>query len=164
MNRNLQRVLFAGAGCALVVVVGLVVLVIFLGVLVQEPEGVRVSVGAPAEATVGEPFLARLQVENISAEPRTLVDLDVADSYLEGFIIQSSSPPYTDTLHVPLDNTLSHSYDLPVPPGGSLVVLLTVMPVRTGDHYGDFDFCIDSELSCISQRVRTVVRAGEAGL
>ena len=64
------------------------------------------------------------------------------------------SRPRTD---VPLDNTVSYSFGVPIPPGGEAVVVFQAYAAHPGDWAGDFDFCIDSEFDFVSEHVRTLV-------
>jgi len=49
--------------------------------------------------------------------PQRLVDLDIADSYLDGVVLRASEPSFASSQHVPLDRSVSHSFDLPIPAG-----------------------------------------------
>lgn len=146
-----------GGGCLLLAV--LVFAAAFLGLrwLAKEPEGVRVEVTAPLEVRVGERFEVVAVAENVSDATRTLVDLDIAQTYLGGLAVLASQPRFRDAFHVPIDETVSHSYDLPIRPGEEARIVLSVAAVREGDFSGDFDFCIDSEVHCLSYPARTIV-------
>lgn len=147
-----------GGGCLLLVVLAFAAM--FLGVqwLSKEPEGVRVEVTAPLEVTVGDQFEVVAAVRNLSDSRHTLVDLDIAQEYLAGLAVQGSQPPFRDASHVPIDHTVSHSYDLTIRPDEEAKIVLSVVAVREGDYSGDFDFCIDSEVHCLSYPARTIVR------
>jgi hypothetical protein len=72
-------------------------------------------------------------------------------------MILGTEPGYHGSMHVPIDNTVSYKFELPIPPGGVAEVTLEAQALRAGDFGGDFDFCIDSETSCLSTYVRTFV-------
>jgi hypothetical protein len=97
------------------------------------------------------------RVKNASRSPRKLVDVDVADAYLVGIAIERSEPPFSQASHVPLDNTMSHTFNLTIPPGAEVVVTFHAQAVRAGDYSGDVDVCIDSQIRCLSYPIRTVV-------
>jgi hypothetical protein len=90
-------------------------------------------------------------------EPQYLVDLDVADEYLEGVVIESATPRFTDAFHVPLDNTISYSFDLPIEPGAEVLVVFVAYAAKVGDFSGEIDFCVNSEVICIPYPVRTII-------
>lgn len=148
-----------GGGCLLLVVLGGLGTCLGLRWLATEPDGVRVEVTAPLHVTLGESFRVVAVARNTSERPRTLVDLDIARSYLDGVAVESSRPPFRDAMHVPIDETLSHSFDLSIAPGAEARIELTMRAVRAGDFTGDVDFCIDSEVRCLSYPVRTLVAA-----
>lgn len=122
------------------------------------PQDVEVMAEAPVSANVDEPFKVVLTVRNTGPETKTLVDVDIADEFLEGVVVQSMDPPFKDAMHVPFDNTQSYSMDLPVPPGQTVTVTVSAYAAHAGDWAGDVDFCIDSAVACISYPMRTIVR------
>jgi hypothetical protein len=122
------------------------------------PSNVELFVDAPATVQEGQDFTIVVRVKNTAPETQTFVDLDIADEYLEGIVIKSTQPAFSDAMHVPIDNTVSYSLGLPVPAGKEVKVTLRAAAVRSGDFSGDFDFCINSEITCLPYPVRTVVR------
>jgi len=118
---------------------------------------VQVSVDAPPTVRKGQRFTVTARARNQGATRHTLVDLDVADSYLKGIVIERAEPPFIDTMHVPIDNSMSYTFNQPIDPGSERVVLFHAFAAHAGDHAGDIDFCIDSTARCRSIPVRTVV-------
>jgi hypothetical protein len=149
---------FVAVGCGLLVVGGAVVAVLGLSWIVREPTGVEVLVETPLQVALDQRFQMVTVIKNTGPKSLTVVDVDVANSYLEGVVVQSSQPPFRDAMHVPIDETISHSFDQTVEPGSELRVTFEMVAVHPGDFAGDVDFCIDSELRCISYPVRTLVR------
>lgn len=145
-------------GCALLAIVAGVALVLGLRWAISEPEGVEVVVEAPLEVARGERFRVLAKARNVGDEPRRLVDVDVADAYLEGIVVESTTPPFRDAMAVPIDDTMSYSFDLEMAPGGEASVAFSMFAAHVGDFSGDIDFCIDSETRCLSYPVRTLVR------
>lgn len=144
----------AGCGCLiLVVALGSVAIYKFFDV----PTGAAIRVEAPLQATVGEPFTLVVTATNNSDSKMQLVDVDVASSYVQGIAIKASEPQFSDSSHIPIDETVSYSLDLPIPPRGSVTVRFEAVGVSTGDFSGDVDVCINGMASCLSQAVRTVV-------
>ena len=149
------KVLLIGCGVLLVLAIG--GCFVFLAYVSNQPDAVEVSVDAPGQVTAGESFRIVARVRNTGRGERELVDLDVADEYLEGIVITGTEPDHTDSMHVPIDNTVSYSFGLPIPPDGEAVVVFEAHAAYAGDWAGDFDFCIDSEVRCVSQHLRTLV-------
>ena len=129
-----------------------------VGGCLAPPEDVRVGVEAPAIVEAGESFTIVATVHNDAPTEQILTDLDVADEYLKGINIGASDPPFSDSMHIPIDNTRSYSFDLPIPPGGSISVTFEAVALHPGDYAGEIDFCINSDVSFVSSPVRTVVR------
>ena len=128
------------------------------GIDFEDPQNVEISVEAPTTVEVGERFEILARMRNTATSTQILIDLDIADEYLEGVVIESMEPAFSDVFHVPLDDTMSYSLDLPVPAGDEVIVTLHVLAAKTGDFSGDFDFCIGSETSFLSARARTLIR------
>lgn len=122
------------------------------------PENVEVTVEAPVTVGVDQEFDLVLTVRNTGSSALTLVDLDIADEYLEGVVVRTMSPAFKDAMHVPIDNTQSYSMELAVPAGQEVTVTIGAYAAHEGDFAGDVDFCIDSTVACISYPVRTLVR------
>lgn len=131
---------------------------LLLGCSFEMPTNVQLFVDAPATVPEGQEFTIVVRVKNTAPETQTFVDLDIADAYLEGIVIKSTQPAFSDAMHVPIDNTVSYSLGLPVAAGKEVKVTLHAAAVRSGDFSGDFDFCINSEFTCLPYPVRTVVR------
>lgn len=122
-----------------------------------EPKNVEIAVEAPVTAQAGERFEIRAVAKNTAQKPQKLVALDIADEYLEGIAIEKSTPPFKEAFHVPIDNSTSYVFDLPLKPGEQREVVFQAYAAHTGDHAGDVDFCINSEFTFVSYPVRTIV-------
>ena len=61
-------------------------------------------------------------------------------------------------MHIPIDNTMSYSFDLPIAPGERVVVVFHACAAQAGDDPGEVDFCINSEMSCLQSLIRTIVQ------
>jgi hypothetical protein len=146
-----------GVGCLVLVVAVVVALVAGVRWLGTDPPDIVVRVEAPVQVLEGQDFEVKASVKNDSGRPRTLVDVDIADAYLAGIAVRAATPPFKGSSHVPVDDTISHSFDLTLPPHSDTNITFGMSAVHTGDFAGDFDFCIDSEVKCISYTVRTVV-------
>lgn len=147
-------------GCAVVVLLTVGLAVACYRWLAHDPEGVRVAVEAPLEVRAGERFTLVARVANAGSEPRRLVSIDVSESYLRGLAVESTAPPFTTAGHVPIDDTMTYALGIEVPPGQSREVEFRMFAAHAGDFAGELDFCIDSEVRCVSFPARTIVRDG----
>ena len=137
----------------------LLVLVASLGCEAFEvPENVDISVDAPASVQVDQEFYIILTIRNTGSSTQTLVDVDIADEYLEGVMVRETDPAFKDAMHVPFDNTQSYSMDITLPAGREVTVTISAYAAHAGDYAGDIDFCINSAVSCLSYPVRTIIR------
>jgi hypothetical protein len=121
-------------------------------------QGISVAIDSPPEVTAGQPFEIRTTVTNAGTEAARLDSIDIGDSYLEGVAIESSQPAWGDTMHVPIDNTLSHDFQANVPAGGSFTVTFTARAKRSGHFAGDFDVCVNSAFNCFFEQIATDAR------
>lgn len=147
-------------GCA--VVAALVVAALVAGVVwvytSSSVDDVAVVVDGPVAVVAGEEFTLTAHIRNSGAKPQRLVDLDIADTYLDGIVISASEPAFSSSEHIALDSSVSHSFDRQIPANGELVVRLRALALRPGDFAGDFDFCINNSFACLPHHIRTVVR------
>lgn len=147
-------------GCA--VVAALVVAALVAGVVwvytSSSVDDVAVVVDGPVAVVAGEEFTLTAHIRNSGAKPQKLVDLDIADTYLDGIVISASEPAFSSSEHIALDSSVSHSFDRQIPANGELVVRLRALALRPGDFAGDFDFCINNSFACLPHHIRTVVR------
>lgn len=147
-------------GCA--VVAALVVAALVAGVVwvytSSSVDDVAVVVDGPVAVVAGEEFTLTAHIRNSGTKPQKLVDLDIADTYLDGIVISASEPAFSSSEHIALDNSVSHSFDRQIPANGELVVRLRALALRPGDFAGDFDFCINNSFACLPHHIRTVVR------
>lgn len=130
-------------GCVIVAVIGFLgtaALVGFLYHISQDPEGVAVAVDAPLEVSVGDTFDLVVTVTN-QRESHTLhmSDIDIADEYLAGFVVVSVDPVEKSNMHVPLDNSMSYSFDEEIPPGESKSFTFHLRAQDPGVFRGDVD-------------------------
>jgi hypothetical protein len=124
----------------------------------EMPENVDISIDAPVSVMVDEEFQIVLTINNTGPSAQTLVDLDVADEYLEGVVVREIDPAFSDAMHVPFDNTQSYSMDLALPASQAVKVTISAHAAHAGDFGGDIDFCINSAVACLSYPVRTIIR------
>ncbi len=124
----------------------------------ETPENIEISIDSPASVDEDQRFNIALTIRNTGPSTQTLVDVDIADEYLEGVVVRDMEPAFKDVMHVPFDNTQSYSLDLALPAGRDVHIRISAYAAHAGDYAGDIDFCINSAVSCLSYPVRTVIR------
>ncbi|MFB3106677.1 MAG: hypothetical protein ACE1ZA_17385, partial [Pseudomonadales bacterium] len=92
--------------------------------------------------SVGEEFTLTVVVEN-QRESRAfeLTDIDIAEEYLNNFLILGTNPPVKSDMHVPFDDTRSFSFDKAVPPQEVMRFECTLRPTEVGLFRGEVDVC-----------------------
>ena len=121
------------------------------------PEDITVAIDVPTRVAQGEVFQIVADVTNTGDETQILDSIDIGDEYIEGIAIHSSDPMYSETFHVPIDNTMSHTMQRDIEPGETLIVTFTAEALHTGDYAGAFDVCINSGGNCLFYSIRTLV-------
>jgi hypothetical protein len=153
----MKKVLIGCGMATALLAVALVAAVIWL-YSSSDVEDLAVVVEGPVAVTAGDEFVLTLRLRNSAARAQKLVDLDVADSYLDGIVISAAEPAFSSSAHISLDSSVSHSFDRIIPANGELVVRLHALALRPGDFSGDFDFCINNSYACVPHHIRTVIR------
>jgi len=105
-------------------------------------EGLALEIDGPAEVSVGEEFVLTIRVRNErDAKAMAVSDVDIADEYLEAFMVVATEPAAKSSQHIPIDNSRSFSFDRSVPPGGTQEFQFVLRAVKTGFFRGDVDVC-----------------------
>jgi hypothetical protein len=138
-----KRALAVGCGVAALVAAAIAIAVVaWILHVVQEPKGVKVTVEGPLEVAIDEEFTLTIVIRN---ERRNrafgLTDIDLADEYVNNFMVLGTDPAARSSTHVPIDNTRSFSFDHPIPPGGEARYAFRLRPVAVGVFRGDVDVC-----------------------
>ena len=131
--------------------------VLFIRQAFKSPENIVFTIEAPLRVTSGDDFEIVVTIENTSTKPQTLVSIDVWDRYLEGIAIIASSPSFRQAFHIPIDNTVAYEFNREIPGNGSLIVTLSAQALAPGDYDSYIDACINSEVSYMTQPIRTLV-------
>jgi len=122
-----------------------------------EPEDVNVTIELPLNVSQGDEFVIVAAVKNTSSDQQELVSLDIADAYLDGIAILRTEPNHSEATHIPLDNTMSYVFKLPIGAGEQKEIKLYAKALRQGDYNAEIDFCINSDFSFLSRSIRTIV-------
>ena len=164
-SRN-KTLLWIGGGCLMILVCVLAVFLFGFGGLYwlgsQTAQEVSVSWDIPTGIEVDEIFEFRIVITNISTVPVQLVNVDFSTSYLRGFLMETTSPLYTDTFQYTQwgggETVQTYSFDKPIASGEALTVVFNGRAVISGDYSGTVAVCINSNVNCKLNIVRTIVR------
>lgn len=121
----------------------------------EPPENIAVVITAPDEVKPGETFTVEVRVLNEADRAQTLDSIDVHDTYTAGFRLRSSTPAWRSSSRA--DGYISFDYQIKIPARGEHVVRFEATALRRGDYEGDWDICINSPWSFVSEVVRTIV-------
>ncbi len=147
------------AGVALLLAPVAVVLFLVGGVTLStllQPQDIEIRVAAPLVVNQGEPFEIQLHAQNKGDTQVTLVDIEISKEYLRGIVIESFDPPFSASENIPF--AVSHFYDLSIPAGQEIEIILQAHGEVQGNYYEFFSFCIDSEFTCLDYQVLTTVQ------
>lgn len=132
-------------GCLTVFILGILASVIaayFVYNWMKDPEDVTVTISAPEEVLLKEPMDLIVQIENTrSHKTFKLTDIDVAEDFLEAFLVVSTTQEARSNTNVPFENTRSFHFNEDIPAGESREYTFTLRPLKSGIHRGDIDIC-----------------------
>ena len=111
------------------------------------PKNIVVGIEAPLQVTNGDEFIIVCTGKNSASKQQTLVSIDIADDYIDGIAILRTEPDNEESFHVPIDNTMSYVFKLPIEAGEHLEIKLHAKAVKQGDYNGYIDSCINSDIS-----------------
>ena len=121
-------------------------------------ENIEVELTNPVMTNTGDQFTTVATIKNTSSEVQVLYSIDIGDLYTAGFMLMESVPNYTESMHIPFDNSTSYSYHTAIPAHGSIEVEHTWQALKQGDFRDEFDFCINSDIEFLSVEQRTIVQ------
>ena len=125
----------------------------------EEPGGVRADVEAPPSAALGESFVIRVIVENLSDDTAVLDSIDLAEGYLAGIGILEAEPAFSESFPLPFGGVQSYTFEHDIPAKQTLVVRLTARAEVAGEFSGPIDVCVDSGIHCLTFDTQTIVEA-----
>jgi hypothetical protein len=121
-------------------------------------EGIEINMEVPAVVKENEEFITQVKITNTLDDPQTLVSIDVGDGYLEGVSLVKTEPGFTESMHVPIDNSVSYSFKKEIGPQESITIDLHWKATSEGKFSDYIDFCINSEINFIEKYFSTVVK------
>lgn len=129
---------------------------------VPVPDNVDAWLEVPDSVATGEEFEFEAHIRNASERSVALYSLDIGDTFLSGIEIIGTEPPFSESTHIPIDNTVEFLFETTIQSETEFVVVLRALAGREGLHQGDFDFCINSAVFCDFQTISVeVVKSGE---
>ena len=157
-----KKAALIGCGCLGLAALGLcIALGVWFSLAVEDPEGLRVSIGSPTDVSVGQTF--DLAVELTNERPNKafrLSDIDISYDYLDGFVVVSTEPsPKSSEDNAPFDNSRTFTFDQSIPPGETVSFVFTLRAETPGIYRGDIDVC--EGLSFTTAMAQTVVSKPE---
>lgn len=158
---NTKKALIIGCGAfTFLTLVIVAVVVLFVIHVSKDVEGVAVTVNSPADVVVGQTFDLEVMVKNErSGKVLQLSDVDIAEVYLAGFTVLAMNPTPKSNRHVPIDNSRSFTFDVPVSAGASRSFIFTLRAEKLGIYRGDVDVCEGTRF--ITGMAQTVVKKKE---
>jgi hypothetical protein len=121
-------------------------------------EGIEINIDVPAVVKENEEFITQVTITNALDDPQTLVSIDVGDDYLGGISLVKTEPPFTESMHVPIDNSVSYSFRKEIGAQQSITIDLYWQATSEGEFSDYIDFCINSEINFIERYVSTIVK------
>lgn len=150
-------------GCGSLFLIGVIAVVgigMFLSHVGKDLEGAAVRVVGPDEVSVGDTFDLEVFVHNTRKNKTLKVDdIDIADVYLEGFVVTSTEPNYKSTNHVPIDDSQSFTFNQAIAVGKTNRFVFKLRAVKAGTFKGDLD--VMEGLVFVTQLAQTVVKEKE---
>jgi hypothetical protein len=156
-----KKALLIGCGSLLLLTLAtLIAVVLFLNNVSKDVEQVAVTVNSPADVVVGQTFDLEVIVKNQrSNKVLRLSDIDIAEIYLAGFTVSSTRPTAKSNMHVPISNSRSYTFDVPIAAGATETFIFTLRAEKPGIHRGDVDVC--EGMRSITGMAQTVVKEKE---
>lgn len=147
----------AAAGVGLVALVAIILFFVYMG---KDVEGMDIGITSPPEVAVGNTFDLQVSVTNSrSRKPLKVSDVDIAEEYLAAFILTSTTPGHKSSMHVPVDNSRSFTFDVSLPARGSTNFIFHLRAQKPGIHRGDVDVCEGARFT--TKQAETAVKAKE---
>lgn len=161
---NKNRLWIVGGCLAILVCIAGATLLVFGGIYklgFQTPDNVTVQLDVPTEARIGDSFKFSINVNNMSTETVELVGVDFSMNFLDGIIIESTDPSYSNTEKYEVlgggETFITYYFRRSIAPGESLTLLFNAKAITEGDFNGNVDVCINSDFNCLPNVTRIVI-------
>lgn len=113
---------------------------LFVAHVSEDIEAASIWVEGPSNVTVGQTFELKVTVGNArEGKPLSLADIDISDAYLNGFTVGLVQPKPKSSMHIPIDNSWSFTFEDKIPPGESRLYTFQLKAQTPGIYRGDVD-------------------------
>lgn len=107
------------------------------------PRDLGLTVSASQQVALAESFPLQITVVNQGSITQTLQHIEISKPYLNGVVILRSDPPFAVGSASRIWQT--YSYDLPLPPGQSVIITLSAQALVAGNYQGELDVCLAAQ-------------------
>ena len=161
-----KTILWIAGGCLAILVCAIGVVVFGFGGLAwlgsQTPDNANVVMDVPLEAAVGDEIEFNISVTNTGSTTVQLMSIDISLKYLNGIAIDHATPAYTGSSQYDAlgggETFQTFSFRRSIAAGEPLTILFSGLAVSAGDYSGSVSVCIDSDINCAINIVRTVIK------
>lgn len=111
------------------------------------PRDLDLNVVVSQQVAPAENFPLQITLVNQGSVAHTLQQIEISRPYLKGIAILGSEPAYADESASALAgrrNWQRYSYELPLPPGQSVIITLSAQALSEGNFQGELDVCLES--------------------
>jgi hypothetical protein len=122
-----------------------------------EIKDIHIEMDLPLKVQNDNEFIITVKLKNLADKSQELVSIDIGDDYLKGIAIIKTEPSYNNSIHIPIDNSVSYSFEKDVASGDSIVVRFYCKTILVGDFSDEIDFCINSDYNFLTKMARTIV-------
>jgi len=165
-KRGNRTPIWIAGGCLAILICGLGVFLFGFGGLywlgTQFAEEVSVNWNLPSAMTVGEDIKFDIAISNITAAPVDLFSIDFSTNYLQGVLIEATTPLYVNVFEYTAwgggEVFQSYSFKQSIPPGEPLLIAFNGRAVMSGDYTGTIVVCINSAFNCKTNVLRTIIK------
>lgn len=154
----LKKILIGCGILALLGMIGLVLLILGVIHMAQDPEGLEFKIEAPLEIPSGQTFQLVVHAKNTRAKKTMSVgDVDVSNDYLQGFSIVSITPKPKSTMSTDLKiaSIYSSTFNDKIPAGEEHTYTFTLKARKPGKYQGDVDIYVG--MRSLTEVVETTV-------
>lgn len=144
MKKSVVVVLAVIGALSLMCIGGMVVGGIWLTGKMGPPEGIAVQVTRPDSVVSGETFDVVLTVTNSLPRARTIYDIDLWSTLVDGVSVVSVNPPYVSS-----DLSMgfwTYTMNQPLAANSAATITLTLTAGAPGVYRGDLDISVDDIL------------------
>lgn len=125
-------------GCAGVAAIGLllfVAFILFVAHVAKDPEGMKISVNAPATVARGKEFELVVSVVNERKDkPLKVESIDIGEEYIKGFSIVSSEPQFVSSTKSGLLDNRTFVFNQSVAPGSTNTFAFKLLGRKVGKY------------------------------